>query len=142
MFKKINLLVAILLVLFMLVPMASAASTNYLYTATVSTFGASDNGKLTDINLASVKIKSITLAQTAATAQNITIYKNYNSTATATAVYVYAVPGTVGTYVIYPFSGISTTLTSADTIDIPYFAVRSSTSTSASSVIVNVEYWK
>jgi len=144
MFNVFSKLVVIsLLLVFMGIPVLQAASaTNNLYTATVSTFAVTDTGKLTDINLSHVKIKSITLTQTAAVAQNVTIYQNFNSTTTATAVYVYAVPGTIGTYEVFPFSRVSTVMTSADCIDIPYFAVRSSTSTSASSVIVNVNYWK
>jgi uncharacterized membrane protein len=141
-FSRIQMLVAIIMLMLCIMPALSHAGDNYLYTATVSTVAITDNAKLADINLATVKIKSITVAQTAATAQNLTLYKNANSTATITAVAVYAVPGTVGTYVVYPFVNISTSLTAADAINIPYFAIRSSSSTSASSCIVNVEYWK
>ena len=140
--KLFNLVLIFVMLMAFGVPMAiAAATTNVLFTATVSTFAITDAAKLTDINLAQVKIKSITIAQTAATAQNLTFYKNANSTTTITAVAVYAVPGTIGTYVVYPFN-VSTTLSSVDTIDIPYFAVRSSSETTASSCKINVVYWK
>ena len=135
----------IVLICTLFISTLAMAGSNYLYTGLVSTVSVSGNNtKLTDINQADVYVKSITLTQTTTTQQLITIYKNLNSTATATAIYVYEVPGTVGTYNVHPFDLISSVFTNADTIDIPYLGIRSELSGigTGSGVYMNVEYWK
>lgn len=116
------------------------AAENTLYTATISTLAITNAAGTSDINLSEVKVKSVTIANTTATAQTITIYKNGNSTTTITAVYVMAVPATIGTYECPPFKSVSNVFTNADLTNIPYFTVRTSTDTNAAKV--NVIYWK
>ena len=136
--KKILITLALLIA-----PVAvfAGSQVNTLYTATISTKAITDASGAADINLASVFVKSIDIANTTATAQTVTIYKNGASTTTITAVYVYQLPATVATYPVSLLDDESTVWSSnADYVSIPYFTVRTSTATNAATV--NVKYWK
>lgn len=116
---------------------------NLLYTATISTRAITDSYGSSNINLSSVRVKAIDITNDAGVAQTVTLYKNGNSTTTITAVYKFYVPATAATYSVPLFSGIGTTWSSvADSVDIPYFTVRTSTDVAASAAKINVKYWK
>lgn len=123
-------------------PIMLMAATNNLYTVTLSTNPSTTaptaTGVLTPhINLASVKVKRITVTNTGGNAQTITFYQNATSTTTYAPVYVYQVPAAYQTYeVIAPISNV---FLNADLVDIPYIGVKSSTSTTPCTL--NVEYW-
>ena len=136
--KKLLLALALLIA-----PVAvfAGSQVNTLYTATISTYAITNASGTVDINLAAVYVKSIDLTNTTATAQTVTVYSNGASTATITAVYVYQLPATVGTYNVPLFDNKETVWSSnANYVNIPYFTVRTSTPTSAASI--NVKYWK
>jgi len=118
-----------------------AASVNTPYTHVISTFAATNAFAAADINLAAVKVKSIDVTNTTATAQTITLYTLANVTNTISAVYTFAVPAAIGTYSIPLFDGKPTVWSSsADVIDVQYFAAR--TSVDANAATINVKYWK
>ena len=81
----IALIAAVLAMTVMLAPKPAYTTvtmpTNTLYTATISTFSATDAGAAADINLATVKVKCISIANTTATAQPMFIAnENFNFT--------------------------------------------------------------
>jgi hypothetical protein len=82
-----------------------------------------------DINKKNVRIKQIIITN-GGTAQDITFYKNATSTTTATAVMTINAPAS--TPVVFP----SNLVDDNHYFDIPYFAVRTSTSTNKANVLV------
>lgn len=82
-----------------------------------------------DINERQVRIKQIIITN-AGTAQDLTFYKNATSTTTATAVMKISVPASTPVYIP------SNLVDDNDYLDIPYFAVRTSTSTNSANVLV------
>ena len=140
-------LLAILVLAAVMLPvsMFAASPVNTLFTATITTCTVSAGTAtsiLPDINLATVNVKAIDITNTVAAAQTITIYKNATTTTTVTAVYVFQVPATVGTYSIPLMAGLPNVWSSlAESVNIPYFGIRTST-IAASAATVNVKYWK
>jgi len=96
------------------------ASTNVITSTTTTT---------AQIDLPSVRIKGLTITN-GGTAQTVTIYENANSTITINAVATFDVPAST---VFYAFPDI---LTDEENFNVPYFAVRTSTSTNAARVTV------
>ena len=121
----------------------SMAGQSYYYTVQLSTTPSSTGLKSAigvytpHINLASVKIKHISITNTGANVQNITFYQNGQSTTTAAATMVYSVPAEQATFeVILPRSNQFSNL---DLVNWPYFSAASSTSTTPATI--NVEYY-
>ena len=145
--KFLNLIVLMFTVLVSIISVSFAID-NTLYTGTVSTktiaLGVvTSNLGTPSINLATVNIRKIDITNTAAVAQTITIYSNATSTTALTTVYKFAVPATIGTYSVPLFNNDCSVWSShAEYVNIPYFAVRTSTSVVAAAATINVKYWK
>jgi len=149
-FINFILLVTMIVMLIVLgMPILHAASAvNNFYTFQITTYTSA--GHNWDIPVSSAtggfNVKSITISQTAAggtgTAQDVTIYKNFSSSSAAQAMITYSVPADFGTYTVMPLDKVDNQMTGANIVNMPYFAVRSSTSTSTSTLWCNVEYWK
>jgi hypothetical protein len=132
-------LIMVALIMFAIAPLATAA-TNTVYNVAASTFPITEATTHTDITKgyigdAHVYIKQIKVDNTTATAQTIYVYKNTNSTSTATLVTQISIPATIGNYNLFPM-GMSNVFTNADLIDIPYFGIRGSTSTNPANITV------
>ena len=127
-FSLIDLMVMIVILCFT-VPIIAQAETfifsTQISTLTVGPLAEAEN--VADINLSRVKVKNIIIHQTLAVEQIVTIYKTFTSTAAATLVATFAVPGTVGIYYPLGQDSVSTTGGNNDIINLPYFAVRTST---------------
>lgn len=144
--KFLNLLVLIALMLTCFIGISFAVD-NTLYTAAISTKTISvsnpTNLGAPNINLATVNVKRIDITNPTAVAQTITIYGNATSTTALTTVYSFAVPATIGTFTIPMFDGKESVWSShAEYVNIPYFAVRTSTNVVAAAAKINVKYWK
>ena len=139
--KRLTSIIAVALLAFAsaaLMPRLAQAvvNANLVYTvtpATTSIAGTTPGTVAPDINAAHVKICQLVIYQAGTTAQNVTIYKNCTSTSAATLALTIPVIGTAGTY--YP---ISNTMFGnfGDYIDLPYFTVRTSSTSHDVSVFV------
>ena len=139
--KKTCLFLTILTLL--LVSAFAVAAQNNLYNVDGSTYSVTDQTTITNtaygyIGLANVKVKQIWINNGSGNAQTVTIYENGNSTSTVAKVMAFSVPATIGCYQVFPIANSTQMGVDADLIDIPYFVVRTSTSTTP--VNITVEY--
>ena len=75
-----------------------------------------------------VRLDEIVVHQPTTTAQTVWVYDNWTSTTAATKVDTYSIPGTAGNYPLYGTGILSTRANdNADIINMPYFAIRTST---------------
>jgi hypothetical protein len=136
-----------ILIMMALIAIASifAHAESFIYSTTVSTLSVGPRAEalnVAGINLSTVRVKNIIIHQTGTTEQTVTIYKNFTSTTAATAVATFVVPGTVGIY--YPLGEFApnTSAGNYDIINMPYFAIRTSTDVVANACKVVVIYGK
>jgi hypothetical protein len=114
---------------------ASALTVCDLYTCQASTDVVTDTTTLrAQINLPQVLVKQIAINNPGSAAQTVTIYKNAYSTTTCTAVGTWHIPAASG--MTYPIS--TAALSEDQNINVPYFAVR--TSTTVTPVDVTILY--
>lgn len=140
-FSLIQMMVIIIILCF-IVPIIVQAET-LIYSTQVSTLTVgplAEAANVADINLGRVKVKNIIIHQTQAVEQTLTIYKTFTSTTAAELVATFAVPGTVGIYYPLGQDSVSTTGGRNDIINLPYFAVRSSTDVTTAASWVTVLY--
>jgi prepilin-type N-terminal cleavage/methylation domain-containing protein len=131
-FSLIELMVIIVIlgILSMVINPIAAKAETLIYSTQVSSLTVgplAEAENVADINLSKVQVKNIIIHQTGTTAQDLTIYKTFTSTTDAEAVATFAVPGTVGIYYPLGQDSVSTTGGRNDVINLPYFAVRTST---------------
>jgi hypothetical protein len=114
--------------IFLIISIASllAISTSEWYTINPSTSTPTSPS----INKSTVRIRNLQIIQPATTAQTITFYENATSSTTATAVNIIKVPAVAGIYTVF------NNLNDTDNIDMPYFAVTTSTTTDPCQVSV------
>ena len=127
----------LLIALFFVAGLASISHAGALnYYVACSTVAISTTTTTADINASHVYVKNI-LVNTQGTAQTITITKNVIAgTNGNSTVMVFDVPAVAGWYYPLGQQGLSTGVTSNDLIDIPYFTIRTSTSTNPCKVDV------
>ncbi len=114
-----------------------------IYSTQVSTLTVGPLAEATnvaDINLSKVQVKNIILNQTGTAPQTVTIYKTFTSTTAAVLVATFAVPGTVGIYYPLGQDSVSTTSGNNDVINLPYFAIRTSTDVVAHGCYATILY--
>lgn len=137
----IEMMVMIVIICF-IIPIIAQAET-LIFSTQISTLTAgplAEAANVADINLARVKVKNIIINQNAAVEQTITIYDNYTSTTAATLIATWAIPGTVGIYYPLGQDSVSTTGGRNDIINLPYFAVRTSTDVTTAASYITVLY--
>lgn len=132
--KKITLVLAIVA----LVGISKVYAEDYIFSCVASNSVITDSSTLTaQINKSSVKIKGLTIINPTAQAQTVSVYKNATSTTAVSLVASFPVPATADYF--YPLGSsiwLDSALGTADYLNVPYFAVRTSTSSNPVTVIV------
>lgn len=141
-FELMVIIVILLITAAVFNPQIATAET-LIYSTQVSTLPAgplAETLNVADINLSKVQVKNLIIHQTGTVEQTLTIYKTFTSTTAATEVATFAVPGTVGIYYPLGQDSVSTTGGRNDIINLPYFAVRTSTDVVAAACYMTVLY--